>query len=52
MARDPIKTKVGLTREEKERIKRTFTTKELWSVTVPNGFRGSKIEYLIYLRGE
>ena len=50
IAREPPKIKVGLTREEKERIKRTFTTEEVWNVKVPGDFKGSKIEYLIYFR--
>ena len=52
IARDPPKIKVGLTREEKERIKRTFTTEEVWNVVVPGDFKGSKVEYLLYLRNE
>ena len=52
IAREPPKIKVGLTREEKERIKRTFTTEEVWNVVVPGDFKGTKVEYLIYLRKE
>lgn len=50
IARDVPKIKVGLTREEKERIKRTFTTEEVWNVVVPGDFKGSKVEYLIWRR--
>ena len=52
IAREPPKVKVGLTREEKERIKSTFTTKELWDTVVPGDFKGSKMEYLLYLRAQ
>lgn len=41
-----------MTREEKERIKRTFTTEEVWNVVVPGDFKGTKVEYLIWLRNE
>ena len=52
VSREPPQIKVGLTREEKERIKRTFTTEEVWNVCVPGDFKGSKVEYLIWLRND
>ena len=33
-------------------ITNSFTTDEIWNVNVPGDFKGTKIEYLVWLRSE
>jgi len=50
--RDPLRKQVRLTRQQKENVKHHFTSKELWETIKPPGFRGNKIDYLVWLKNE
>ena len=50
--RVPNRKQVRLTHDQKEKIKHQFTYKELWETVRPPGFKGDKIDYLIFVRNE
>lgn len=50
--RHPDKKTIRLTRDQKEKVKHHFTHKELWDTVKPNGFKGDKIDYLMFIRNE
>lgn len=50
--REGKKQNVRLTHAQKEAIKYHFTSKELWETIKPVGFKGDKVDYLMFLRNE
>ena len=48
IARDQPRTMPKISKDELEKQKLQFTTKQIWDCKVPNDFHGTKIEYLIF----
>ena len=50
MAREKPRKQPKINKDEREKIMKTFTTKEIWDTCAPADFIGDKLDYLIYLR--
>ena len=48
IARDPPRKKIQLTRMQMYNAVNKFTPAQVYRTTIPVGFKGTKLEYLIY----